>query len=47
MAGGPKRTGCLWWDVGSVAGDTESGVESTSVTKNCVETVDSLDQGRE
>ena len=47
MAGGPKRTGCSWWDVGSVAGDTESWAESTRVTKNRVETVDSLDQGRE
>ena len=47
MVGGPKRTGCSGWDAGSAAGGAKGWAESTRVTENHVEIVDSPDRGRE
>ena len=46
MVGGPKMTECLGLDAGSVAGGAEGGADSTRVTENHMETVDSLDRGK-
>ena len=44
---GPERIGCSRLDEGSTTRGAEYGVESTRLTKNHVETMDSSDIGRE